>query len=301
MIMQNLQIEMSSRTQRRMHKEQAQKRRRGVIVAALAVMLLLGVVLVVALAAGGAAEEVPLIGEESKRAELEAERYFVARRTERYVTYWEMHPDLSAAEVVKRVNCDFDKVRYQDVVDADLSYGVLSLVSKYYYLGHYTPDDLVELGSKYGSGVCNSLARVAAEAFMRMADAAAAEGVTLKNVSGYRSYDVQKSLYSGYSARDGSAVADTYSSRAGYSEHQTGLATDINEVEESFEKTPAFAWLQAHAAEYGFIMRYPKGLDEITGFMYEPWHYRYVGVEAAQQIVKEGLTYEEYYAYYVEQ
>lgn len=230
---------------------------------------------------------------------LKQEKYFVASRLERYKTYLQTRPDLTMTQIVKEVNCDFDKVRYQDVTDADLSYGVLSLVSKYYYLGRYEPDDLVELGS-YSSGTATKMQKTAGEAFIRMADAAALDGIILKNISGYRSYDRQEYLYNNnYAARDGYAMADTYSSRPGYSEHQTGLATDINSVSQSFENTPAFAWLQEHAAEYGFIMRYPEGLEDVTGFMYEPWHYRYVGPEVAAQIIAEGLTYEEYYAYYV--
>lgn len=142
--------------------------------------------------------------------------------------------------------------------------------------------------------------REAAEAFRKMADAARAEGLTLMNISGYRSYSLQDWLYKTYAAQDGYALADTYSSRPGYSEHQAGLATDINSVEVSFANTAEFRWLQEHAADYGFIMRYPDGLEYITGFSYEPWHYRYVGVESAQQIVREGLTFDEYYAYYVE-
>lgn len=231
---------------------------------------------------------------------LRQEKYFIEKRLTRYLAYQKLHPEYSANQIVKEINCDFDKTRYVDVTNADLSYGVLSLVSKYYYLDRYVPDDLVDMGS-YGSGSSNKLAKPAADAFIAMADAAALDGITLRNVSGYRSFDVQNYLYNYYTKRDGSsASADTYSSRPGYSEHQTGLATDINQVNSDFEYTPAFKWLQAHAADYGFIMRYPKDLDLITGFMYEPWHYRYVGVEAARQIVAENLTYEEYYAFYVE-
>ncbi len=230
---------------------------------------------------------------------LRNEKYFIERRLERYLNYAGRHPEFSAAQIVKNINCDFDKTRYQDVVDADLSYGELSLVSKYYYLGQYEPADLIDLGS-YSSGSATKMQKTAGEAFIRMADAAARDGLTLKNISGYRSYNRQNQLYNNYAARDGYAEADTYSSRPGYSEHQTGLATDINSVSQTFENTAEFAWLQKHAAEYGFIMRYPNGLEDITGFMYEPWHYRYVGVDAAQQIVAEGLTFEEYYAYYIE-
>ena len=112
-------------------------------------------------------------------------------------------------------------------------------------------------------------------------------------------YKYQNTLYNNYVLRDGKEAADSYSARAGYSEHQTGLATDINKVDTSFEKTEAFKWLINNAYKYGFILRYPKDKEEITGYNYEPWHYRYVGKEAAKTITQENLTFEEYYAYYV--
>lgn len=244
-------------------------------------------------------EIVELVVPDPLETALRSEKYFIERRLTRYLNYIELHPELTMTQIVKEINCDFDKIRYQDVTNADLSYGELSLVSKYYYLDHYEPDDLIELG-RYSSGRATKMQKTAGEAFIRMADAAAADGLIIKNISGYRSYDYQNTLYKNYAARDGYAGADTYSSRPGYSEHQTGLATDINSVDSSFENTAEFRWLQQHAIEYGFILRYPKGLEDITGFVYEPWHYRYVGVEAAEQIVREGLTFEEYYAYYIE-
>lgn len=113
--------------------------------------------------------------------------------------------------------------------------------------------------------------------------------------SGFRSYSTQKSLYQKYVKRDGQAVADTYSARPGYSEHQTGFAFDINRASMSFEGTKEAVWLEQNAYKYGFIMRYPKGKESITGYQYEPWHYRYVGVERAQKLFSSGLTIEEYY------
>ena len=97
----------------------------------------------------------------------------------------------------------------------------------------------------------------------------------------------------------GKTYADNYSARAGHSEHQTGLAVDINSTKNSFENTNAFKWMQKHAHEYGYILRYPKGKKWITGYEYEPWHYRYVGVQAAEIIHREGSTYEQYYAKYI--
>lgn len=245
-------------------------------------------------------DEVKVEEDDELTTQIKNEKYYLEKNLERYRAYAVEHPTLSPREVVRDVNSNLDHTRYVDVKQADLSYGVLSMINKYNYLGTYEPEDLVMLGEGYTSGVASMLRREVAEAFMRMADAARSEGLILINISGYRSYELQDYLYNNYVARDGQVLADTYSSRAGYSEHQAGLATDINSVEVSFEETPEFQWLQEHAAEHGFIMRYPDGLEEITGFSYEPWHYRYVGVEAAQQIVREGLTFDEYYAYYVE-
>lgn len=236
--------------------------------------------------------------QDPRTAALKAEKYFLERNLVRYQSYYDLHPDFTPTVVVRDVNANLDKTKYVDVKPADLSYGVLSMINKYNDLGEYQPEDLVDLGANYGSGH-NMLRREAAEAFIKMAEAARADGLILRNISGYRSYAVQENLYASYSLRDGAALADTYSSRAGYSEHQAGLATDINSVDTDFQYTKEFGWLQEHAADYGFILRYPEGLEEITGFMYEPWHYRYVGVEPARQIVREGITFDEYYAYYV--
>lgn len=131
-------------------------------------------------------------------------------------------------------------------------------------------------------------------AFDTMRAAAKEEGLTLKIVSGYRSYQKQDKVYHNYAARDGAALADRYSARAGSSEHQTGYAMDINSVRQSFAETKEGKWLAAHCAEYGFILRYPKDKEAETGFMYEPWHIRYLGVELAQKITESGLCLEEY-------
>ena len=132
-------------------------------------------------------------------------------------------------------------------------------------------------------------------AFDNMAAAAAADGLKLFIRSGFRSYTTQRSLYNGYVKRDGAAAADRYSARPGYSEHQTGFAFDINKADSSFIGTPEAIWLANNAYKFGFILRYPEGKESVTGYMYEPWHYRYVGVEKAAALYNSGLTIEEYY------
>lgn len=138
-------------------------------------------------------------------------------------------------------------------------------------------------------------------AFEQLAAAALLEDYSLTAFSTYRSFEYQTDLYNRYVERDGVKEADRYSARPGYSEHQTGLAFDIGEVNQeqhfassSFGDTDAGKWLAENAHLYGFIMRYPEGKEAITGYMYEAWHFRYVGVEIAKDIYENNGTLEEY-------
>ena len=132
-------------------------------------------------------------------------------------------------------------------------------------------------------------------AFTQMQTAAWNEGISLWICSGYRSYDTQNWLYWSYVSRDGQAAADTYSARPGHSEHQTGMAIDVNNTLSTFAYSAEGIWLAEHCHEYGFIIRYPAGKEYITGYMYEPWHVRYVGTELAGILHANGLTLEEYF------
>ena len=127
-----------------------------------------------------------------------------------------------------------------------------------------------------------------------MIAAAKKDGIELWMKSGYRSYYDQKYIYNGYVKRDGQEEADKYSARPGHSEHQTGLAYDLNSLDVEFGDTPEGIWIAENCYKYGFILRYPKGKEEITGYMYEPWHVRYVGVEKAKEIFESGLCLEEF-------
>ena len=124
--------------------------------------------------------------------------------------------------------------------------------------------------------------------------AAKQDGINLFVKSGYRSYIDQKIIYNGYVARDGKEAADTYSARPGHSEHQTGLAFDLNSTANSFADTPEAKWIAENSYKYGFIVRYPKGKEHITGYIYEPWHVRYIGVEKAKEVYESGLCLEEF-------
>jgi len=120
---------------------------------------------------------------------------------------------------------------------------------------------------------------------------------------GERDYDEQEETYEYYKSTKGEEYANNYAAQPGNSEHQTGLAFDIlspNSNTKNFDETEEFKWLQKNAYKYGFIMRYPKDKEDITGYKYEPWHYRYVGIEVAKQIHEEDITFDEYYAFYIE-
>ncbi|SDA16147.1 D-alanyl-D-alanine carboxypeptidase [Ruminococcus sp. YE71] len=134
----------------------------------------------------------------------------------------------------------------------------------------------------------------AQNAFNEMQSAASMEGIMLYIVSGYRSYAEQEGLYNNYYYYNG-AETDRFSARPGHSEHQTGLAMDVNNASRYFAGTPEAQWIEKHCAEYGFIVRYPYGKEEVTGFMYEPWHIRYVGKDLAKLLTDHRLTLEEYF------
>lgn len=154
----------------------------------------------------------------------------------------------------------------------------------------YIPGDLVSIGNG------QQLRKEAAAAMVLMQEAATATGAGLVMGSGYRSYSTQDALYASYVAKDGQAAADRYSARPGYSEHQTGLVMDFAPIDDSFGGSRQFAWLTANAHKYGFVLRYPDGKEAVTGYMYEPWHWRYIGVTDATAMKASGKnTLEEYY------
>lgn len=171
-------------------------------------------------------------------------------------------------------------------------YEIKKIDGLYYIKGILVANKTYPLPSTYAPGDLLSEFTIA---FTKMKNDAAKEGITLTVVSGYRSYTRQTTLYNNYVARDGKANADTYSARPGHSEHQTGLAADLNLVDTSFENTKAGKWLAQNCYKYGFILRYPKGKESITGYIYEPWHFRFIGDEA-KNLYNDGswISLEEY-------
>ena len=141
--------------------------------------------------------------------------------------------------------------------------------------------------------------------FYKMTNDASKKGLYIYFASGFRSYEYQSQIYNNYVAREtanndgdkgkGKAEADRYSARPGHSEHQSGLAIDVNQVDNTFDNTAEAKWLADHCHEYGFILRYPQGKEDITGYQYESWHVRYVGTDLSYAIRNSGLTMEEYF------
>ncbi len=168
----------------------------------------------------------------------------------------------------------------------------------------FEPDDLmtVTVPTALPNPEIRQLRRVASEALSDMFQAAEQEaGLILVARSGYRSYNTQVSLYNNYVTRWGQEEADKFSAKPGQSEHQTGLAMDITaasvnyELSDDFGETLEGSWVRENAHRFGFVIRYPKGKEEITGYQYEPWHLRYLGINLATIIVESGLTMEEYF------
>ena len=160
-----------------------------------------------------------------------------------------------------------------------------------YFDGVMIANKTYTLPASYNPGV----QPVAMDAFYDMQAAAAADGISLWILSSFRSYEDQDVIYNRYVAQDGRDAADTYSSRPGHSDHQTGYTFDLNSLEQDFQYDPAGKWLDKNCYKYGFIIRYPKGKESSTGYMYEPWHVRYIGVDLATKVTQSGLSLEEYF------
>lgn len=180
-----------------------------------------------------------------------------------------------------------------------LDYSVV-VNKKYVLAASFVPPDLRSVGVPHTNN--HPLRDVAATALEQMVATAASQNVQLRLLSGYRSYATQASLYNSYVKNDGQAAADRYSARPGHSEHQLGLALDIGDadtpscdVKACFGSTTAGQWIAAHAADFGYVIRYAANKEAITGYMAEPWHIRFVGIELAKTLVSNGQTLEEYF------
>ena len=196
--------------------------------------------------------------------------------------------------------CDNDF--YKNIKDIKNPNDTLVLVNKNNKLKNdFIPDNLVKLDLNY-SHAEKYLKEEAALEFYKLSEEAKKLNYRIVVVSGYRSYTYQEKLFEYYVETKGMNYALMCSAKPGHSEHQTGLAIDVegsNLDYNLFEKSKEFEWMKKNAHKYGFILRYPKGKENITGFKYEPWHYRYVGKEVATIIYNNKLTFEEYHKKFV--
>lgn len=222
---------------------------------------------------------------------------------DRYIDYKNNNSTLDLEKVIVYVNIGLDKKKFTDSQSSPYKYTNEVLANKLYYLGEdYVPKNLQEIDNKYANSSGKYLEKDAKDAFEELAKDAQKEGYKIIATSTYRSYNYQKNLYNNYAKQDGVEKADTYSARAGYSEHQTGYAVDVSNGGSytQFGDTKEFTWMKENAYKYGFILRYTKETEFITGYMNEPWHYRYVGKEIAKYIQENPMTYEEYYVRFLE-
>lgn len=225
-------------------------------------------------------------------------QYYNREYQSRYEQYKKQNSDLPLKDIVTRVNIGLDHSFYTHTKKTPFLNRDYILVNKYLYLDeNYVPEQLESISTQYSrSGM--KLVHSAKDAFENMAKAALDDGMKIIAMSSYRGYDYQVNLYNRYVTSDGVEAADTYSARPGFSEHQTGLCVDIYDgvVDyTNFEQSKSFHWMQENAHKYGFILRYPKDMEHITGYQYESWHYRYVGEKIATYIYKNNITFDEYY------
>lgn len=230
-------------------------------------------------------------------------KYFMEKNLDRYLAYYEDNDDKNTYDIVAIVNVGADSEWYENIQDTDMSKGTAIIVNKFHSIKEYEPEDLVSVNINYA--YANQLIREEVhDAYVDMASQAKEAGITLIVSSSYRSYADQESVYKDFYYSKGETYADAYAARAGSSEHQSGLALDIftpdGTTTGTFEKTDAYKWLIENCYKYGFILRYPKDKTYLTGYEYESWHFRYLGKDLAEKVYKEGITYDEYYAYYLD-
>lgn len=238
---------------------------------------------------------------------LTSKKYFMWKNYNNYKEYINKQNqetnDIDYNNIVTKVNVKRNYDFYTHTKETDMDKGTAILVNKYYSLpDKYAPEDIVNVSNWYSYGDIQ-IKKEVYDAFKTMFTAAKKENITLIINSGYRNYDFQKSLYDEYKNTKGEEYADSYAARPNFSEHQTGLALDIityGTAGKDFENTDAFKWLEQNAHNYGFILRYPKDKEDITGYSYESWHFRYLGKDLATKVKNSNLTYDEYYAYYLD-
>lgn len=235
---------------------------------------------------------------------LLSEKYFIKSNLDKYQLLINSNPNLTIEDVIKEVNVRSNENWYDKIIPTDLSKGNLILVNKFNNLDStYVPQNLVEMSNWYSYGD-NMVTEETYKAFIELFKAAEKEGYKIAASGSYRPYENQLNTYNNALNNNGLQYADDNIARAGHSEHQTGLAIDVMSIDgqtTSFEESSVYPWIIENAYLYGFIQRYPKNKTYITGYNFEPYHFRYVGKDVAKVIHDENITFDEYYAFYINQ
>ncbi len=224
---------------------------------------------------------------------LSIQTNFIFENYDRYISYQET----DIKKKISYVNIGLDYPFYENIKESINKDNNLILVNKYYKLDSTFINKLENLSTDCSVRSGIKMEVNAAIAFEKLCIAAKEEGFTIKGSSGYRSYETQKSIYNSYLRNDSLINVDTYSARAGHSEHQTGYAIDVSNNKQAYDDfglTSEYPWAKVNIHKYGFIIRYTKNNQYITGYKDEPWHFRYVGVETATYLYENNLTLEEY-------
>lgn len=232
------------------------------------------------------------------------------KNKQRYIKYKKIHNNLSIEQIITYVNIGLDNSFYTNIKNAQTELGNKILVNKYLKLNkNYIPNDLERINNKYfidGNTNVRLLRKEAKNAFEKLSEDSINNKTPVYGQSAYRSYLRQKEIYQRSIKEYGFNNTEKDTARPGHSEHQTGLTIDVSSNKQgnmlNFENTLSFKWIKNNAYKYGFILRYPKGKEKIHGFIYESWHYRYVGKKIAKDMYKNHpeLTYDEYYYKYIE-
>lgn len=240
-----------------------------------------------------------LLDDIDKYEKVKKDKCYLEENTLDYIKFFNEYD--SVRETVEAVNTKAIYPQYIFDEETDITKGYQILVNKHYHLNEdYVPKELEKVDLKYTKYEL-LLEKTCYEAYKRMYDDALKENLDLNIDSAYRSYQLQELSYSNFLTIDSQMVVDTYSARPGHSEHQTGLAIDIipkGYTYDDVQFSNEVRWLNENCYKYGFIIRYQEGKESITGYKAEPWQVRYVG-DIAEDVMKSGLTYDEYYEVYL--
>ena len=229
------------------------------------------------------------------------EKKFIFANLDKYLDYINENNG-NLTDIVAKVNTKASLGWYKSIADTDTSKGELMLVNKFYKLSEtYVPSDLVDVSLSYAYEG-KQVSKMMYDSLTNMLDAAKESGYNLVVSQGYRSYADQEEAYNDIEASSGVDYADKVAARPGHSEYQTGLSVVVKPLYtegSDMENSPEHTWILENAYKYGFILRYPKDKENITGFSYDAWRLRYVGSNAARIIHNENITFDEYYEYYI--